>query len=818
MLSWVFSQFNSEAKILLKLFAKHIDKLLVMAFAFLFIFHFESLQEFTSKLIPTKVYTFNLTMSYQSNDSDISIRTYIPEENERQSILSEQIINNGLDYLVTNDLSGKKANWSGYSASQQLAFRYLLSLQAIKYQISPELTIPAQYPSELSSYLAETDAIQVSHPEIKILWKLIAPKDKNNLLAVLSAIYQHTYQQIKPAPFKGVTDAVTTLRLKTASCNGKSRLFIALARLNNIPARLVGGVILNGIDKKTSHQWLEIYAQNQWIPFGPTNGNFGQLPANYLELYRGDENLFRHTVDINFDYQFSSQQNLVAPAVYNHQEIGSENNIDITGLLLSMGLDPKTIGLFLLFPICTLLITFLRNLVGIKTFGIFLPMLISAACVFIGYAKGVGGFAFILLTSFIAYHFLDKLKLLKVPRLAAIITINTIIFVLGLLFVGASNRLEFGMLSLFPVIIISFIAEKIHRITEEGDWQELLNRIVGTMISITGCYWLLASFMLQGLFSYYPESFLLVLAGQIYIGKWTGIRISEMFRFRDILTNADYPVIGINSRNKDFIYQLNDKGLLDLAADKLGSKARLKEFNIPVPETICYVNKLIEIDKITPAILRADGFALKPNQGSQGNGIEIITRYCDGVFYGTSNKEFTLQDIKRHCHEILAGSYSQSGDEDVAYFEPLIQQSSSLQIMSPFGLCDIRVVLSKGKVISAMLRMPTKKSSGKANLHQGAIGIGIDIKTGITQTAKSNKKNIVKHPDSLQNLIGFEIPFWEKIISISQSCQKAIPLGYIGVDICLDSQRGPLVLEVNGRPGIEIQNIQERGFYYELSQ
>ena len=805
-------------EVILKLIAKHIDKLLVVSFIVIFAFHIKSFEDFTAKLVPTQVYGFNLTMTYQSDDSDINIRTYVPEENGRQRILSEQIINNGLDFLIINDPSGKKANWSGYSSTQQLAFRYIMSLQPIKYELSTELVIPNSYSSELSTYLKETDLIQVNHPEILTLWKLIGSKDNKNLRDVLNVIYKHTYQEINGAPFKGVTDAVTALRLKTASCNGKSRLFIALARLNNIPARLVGGVILNGVSKKTSHQWVEIYAQNLWIPFDPTNGKFAELPANYLELYRGDENLFRHTVDINFDYEFSSYQRLVAPAVYNHQEASLDTNIDITGLLLSMGLDPKTIGLFLLFPICTLLITFLRNLVGIKTFGIFLPMLIAAACMFIGYLRGVGGFAFILLTSFIAYHFLDKLKLLKVPRLAAIITINTIVFVLGLLFVGASNRLEFGVLSLFPVIIISFIAEKIHRITEEKDWQELFKRIFGTLLSITGCYLLLASFMLQGVFSYYPESFLLVLAGQIYVGRWTGIRISEMFRFRKILTDDNYPVIGINSRNREFIYRLNDKNLLDLAADKLSSKARLTEFAIPVPETICYIEKLPDIDGITKNILRPNGFALKPNQGSQGNGIEIITAYKQGVFYGTSNKEFSIDDIKRHCHEILSGSFSQTGEEDIAYFEPLIQQASILQTISPYGLCDIRVILCEGKVISAMLRMPTKDSSGKANLHQGAIGIGVDILTGITKTAKSKKKNIVLHPDSQQNLIGVQIPDWEKIISMSIDCQKAIPLGYIGIDICLDNQLGPLVLEVNGRPGIEIQNIQERGFYYELSQ
>jgi len=755
-------------------------------------------------------------MSYQNENSTVSIRTFIPEENERQKVLSEQLISNGLDYLVTSDQSGKLANWSGVSSTEQLAYRYNLSMQAIKYQLSSDLVIPQQYNKELEQFLKPSQAIQVNHQEIKTLWTTIKPNDTTNLLAVLNAIFKYTYEEIQSAPFKGVTDALTTLRLRTASCNGKSRLFIALARHNNIPARLVGGVILNGLSKKTSHQWLEVYVRNQWVPFGPTNGNFAYLPANYLELYRGDHNLFKHSIDINFDYEFSSGKSLVAPAVYRHLGTLDDGSIDITGLLLSMGLEPKTIGLFLLFPICTLLITFLRNLIGVKTFGIFLPMLIAAACVFIGFLKGIAGFTFILMISFIAYHFLDKLKLLKVPRLAAIITINTMVFVLGLLLVGASNRLEFGMLSLFPVIIISFIAEKIHRISEEKNWLELLTRIFGTLLSISGCYVLLSSFVLQGLFSYYPETFLLVLAGQIYIGKWTGIRISELFRFSRILGNRDNPIVGINSRNKEFIYNLNKKEHLDLAADKLASKIKLIDFGIPVPSTICSVTTLNELDSISSHILLSDGFALKPNSGSQGNGIEIITRYEKGVFYGTSNKKFSLPEIKKHCHEIISGTYSQNGEEDIAYFEPLIRQHDSLQKISPCGLCDIRVILCKGVVISAMLRMPTSKSSGKANLHQGAIGVGIDLESGITTTAKSKNKDISYHPDSKMEIVGFQIPYWRKILEMSAACQKAIPLGYIGVDICLDKALGPLVLEVNGRPGIEIQNIQEKGFYNEL--
>lgn len=95
-----------------------------------------------------------------------------------------------------------------------------------------------------------------------------------------------TVQKLKFRPFSGTTDALTALRLGEASCNGKSRLLVALMRASGIPARLVGGVVLESGKKRTSHQWVEAFAGGRWVPFDPTNRHFAELPANYLVLYR----------------------------------------------------------------------------------------------------------------------------------------------------------------------------------------------------------------------------------------------------------------------------------------------------------------------------------------------------------------------------------------------------------------------------------------------------------------------------------------------------------------------------------------------------
>ncbi len=797
---------------------RRLHLLLVSIFVIAFGYHWSSFDYFVNSLTPNNIYDITYDLRFEQDNDSINIETYIPQDNERQQIIEESFTNNGLGNIITEDETGRKALWTGHSVFNSLKYRALIKSQEVNYQINDDVLIPKSYPASFEPYLQETEAVQVSHPEIAAVWKSIKPHSNKKIMPVLRAIYNLTYQGITGAPFKGFTDALTTLRLKQASCNGKSRLFVALARKNNIPARLVGGIILNEGSKKTSHQWVEVYVEGHWVPFGPTNGNFAHLPANYLSLYRGDKVLFRHTSDINFDYQFVIDKRLVAPNLYQDKikdqldnPTGSQFNI--SQLLLNMGLAPMTIGLFLLFPLCTLAISFLRNVIGIRTFGVFLPMLIAAACVFTGFLRGIIAFVVILLVSFLAHLVLDKIRMLKIARLAAIITVNTLFFIVGLSIIGTQTTLEFGMLSLFPVVIISFVAERIHHMTDDNDWLGLAVVSTGTLVSIWLCYIILSSFLLEGLFSIYPEFYLLVLAGQIYIGQWTGLRFSELYRFKNILKDKNNPVLSINERNRNLVYARNDYRNLKLAADKLASKEKLKEVSVPIPETLLAINSLSELNKLEDFLPTQKSFALKPNQGSQGNGIIIIIDRQDDHFISAGGARFSFKDIRKHCIEIISGTFSQSGDDDAAYFEPLLIQHESLQKLAPYGLSDIRLIVSQGKAVSAMLRMPTKASNGKANLHQGAVGVAIDVKTGITTNAKLKQKTVSEHPDNKASLIGQKIPFWDSIVTMALKCQEAIKLGYMGVDICIDEEVGPLVLEVNGRPGIEIQNVQNRGLY-----
>jgi len=588
-------------------------------------------------------------------------------------------------------------------------------------------------------------------------------------------------------------------------------LFISLARLNNLPSRLVGGVILNGKTKKTSHQWVEVFINGHWVPFDTTNGHFSSLPENYLELYRGDQSLFTHTSNINFDYLFDSSRQNISPALYRNLDISSSIFPNTAQLLQELGLSLKSSYIFLLLPLCTLVIAFLRNIVGFKTFGIFMPMLIAAACVYTGLWIGLAAFSFVLILAFSGHLFLGRFHILKVPRLAAIITLISIVSLAGVSFLGSPMGIESGMLALFPAVIISFTADRIHEMSSESNWPDLFKNGVGTLVTIILCYLVFNSILLQGLFVLYPELLLLVLAILMYIGSWMGIRVSEVFRFKNLLGEPGHHVLGLNERNRDLIYKENSKALLKLAADKLQTKVSLEAEGIPCPETWGVCHSWSEMDDFIYLMETRKNFVIKPNTGSRGNGILIITGHNESGFATTSGKLFTRDAIKKHISEILSGSFSQNGHDDIAYIEPMIRQHEFFKSIADSGLSDVRLILRSGILISAMLRAPTLKSDGKANLHQGAIGVSVNIRTGELIRAVINGKEIKYHPDTNLSFNGIHIPFWKQIKEMALKCYAAIPLGYLGVDICIDSELGPLVLEVNGRPGLEIQNVQNAG-------
>ena len=270
-------------------------------------------------------------------------------------------------------------------------------------------------------------------------------------------------------------------------------------------------------------------------------------------------------------------------------------------------------------------------------------------------------------------------------------------------------------------------------------------------------------------------------------------------------------VLGINRRNIEYIYRYNDRKYYRLADDKLLSKKVLSEAGFPTPKLLFAYEHFYQLNTLREDLQTCNEFALKPARGMGGGGILIFENRQGENWLTTSGRTYTPSQLFHHCSMILSGVFSLDNATDAVLIEEKIHLDELLERITYKGIPDIRVIVFKKVPVMAMLRLPTKKSEGKANLHSGGIGLGIDLQTGITKASPYYKKAQSVNPDTGQQLTGLQIPYWQEIMQMSARIQDIIPLGYMGIDYVIDKRFGPQILEINVRPGLEIQNINGIG-------
>jgi len=264
-------------------------------------------------------------------------------------------------------------------------------------------------------------------------------------------------------------------------------------------------------------------------------------------------------------------------------------------------------------------------------------------------------------------------------------------------------------------------------------------------------------------------------------------------------------VLGMNARNFLYIRPFNKPSAKHIADDKLVTKNLLLEHNIPTPAllTTFYTRKDARNFHWD---LPANGFVVKPARGYGGNGIIAFKGWKNGIGTTISGQEYTIKQLESHIFNILDGAFSLQYEPDKAFLEERVVQSPFFKNIAPVGLADIRVVVFKLAPVMAMLRIPTQQSFGKANLQLGALAVGIDLATGITTSATSKSRLIYFIPQSKKKTAGIKLPNWTEILILASRTQEIVGLGFAGIDIVIDANNGPVVLEVNSRPGLKIQN------------
>ena len=270
-------------------------------------------------------------------------------------------------------------------------------------------------------------------------------------------------------------------------------------------------------------------------------------------------------------------------------------------------------------------------------------------------------------------------------------------------------------------------------------------------------------------------------------------------------------VVGINNRNRGYIMPHNPRRLYARVDDKVETKRLAIAAGIAVPELYGLIKVVREAKDFARLVEGRQDFVVKPAHGSGGKGILVITDRRRDMYVKGDGHALSAAEVQHHIENVLGGVYSLGGQPDQAIIEYRVKFDRVFEQVSYRGVPDIRVLVYRGVPAMAMLRLPTRRSDGRANLHQGAVGAGIDMLSGATTLAVCQNRHIVEHPDFGTALGGLVIPGWPQLLLLAARCQDLAPLGYLGVDMVLDAELGPLILELNARPGLGIQIANGRG-------
>jgi alpha-L-glutamate ligase-like protein len=279
-----------------------------------------------------------------------------------------------------------------------------------------------------------------------------------------------------------------------------------------------------------------------------------------------------------------------------------------------------------------------------------------------------------------------------------------------------------------------------------------------------------------------------------------------MLRNRRLLREAG--VLGLNERNADYIMRLNPRRLYPRVDNKVLTKKLAIEAGMPVPELYGVIANQGEVRRFSDIVADRESFVVKPARGSGGDGIIVLVgrskrkrdsyRYASGLLVSGA-------EIEHHISNIVGGQYSLAGNPDTALIEYCVHFDPLFADVSYQGVPDIRVIVYRGYPVMSMVRLPTRTSDGKANLHQGAVGAGIDLSTGRTLRGVLGNDVVDEHPDTGALISGLYIPKWDFILQSSARSSEVTGLGYLGVDMVIDKDLGALILEMNARPGLNIQ-------------
>jgi hypothetical protein len=368
------------------------------------------------------------------------------------------------------------------------------------------------------------------------------------------ALFRFVEQEIASEPsIAGVSfGAVECLKQTAGDSAAKSRLLAALCRNCGVPARLVTGLTLTKDDEQLPHVWVEAWLRDHWLPMCPFYHHFGHVPRTYVVFGYGDlrlvrgRNVTRLTCAFHVE-RLPANSAPVRDASWPHQLF---TRLSLHALPPA---EQRLAEFLLLLPVAALVICVIRNVIGIASFGTFGPALIGLVFREMGSLFGILVFTGLIVAGWRCRRLLDRFHLLQVPRTALMLSF-VVVMLIGLIAVASHYQFTVTKyVSLFPVIILTGMMERFWTLEEEDGARTSFRTLVGTLVIAAAVAAVVSMAWVSATLTRYPEALGLVMAGQLLLGRYTGYRMAELYRFKDFveMPPAD-PAVRIERRSMPF--------------------------------------------------------------------------------------------------------------------------------------------------------------------------------------------------------------------------------------------------------------------------
>lgn len=541
--------------------------ILVAVFAAILAVHVFVLGSGLEQLDRETEFLYEQSVEINAAPGDFRLRMYLPRADRRTRIREEVLETADLDIDFQSGAEGRLLVVSGRAGDlpRKITYRAGLLTQGLNYRTAGDAKWSAAADRDSTDLRATPDiqtgdaALLTPLREIVGLpaaaddeigawtparWRDAFARNGITPQTVVARIFRFCNETIQPARFSGTTDALTALQLGEASCGGKSRLMAAFCRTVGIPSRLVGGVIIGeAASKRTHHVWVECRQGDLWVPFDPLNSHFASLPDNYLRLYTGDNALISYSRGLAFDYGFASPRRTVPKA---WSDAGEDDDPgDEAGLLVRLTRRPIPLlerggfSLILLAPFALLFLVFARQVVGIDSIGVFLPILLGFSLTQTGLVYGSVQILLCLGLGALLRLALARLNLLHVSRAAVMITAVILLF---LAFSGLQHLIGYEPGSgelILPLAALAMAIEKFIVVAMDKGTAGAAWLLAQTLLLAFGCSVILSGALYQQLMIAFPETLLLVVALIIVVGNYRGLRWKERLRFGSLLRTED---------------------------------------------------------------------------------------------------------------------------------------------------------------------------------------------------------------------------------------------------------------------------------------